>query len=269
MRLGRVHGGAFVVTVLGETERLAKAGHALFAAEQLARAQDGEHQVDFGLPRGLFAQDVQPVADLNVLDLAQPPVDVQQHVVERILVGPVVEPEVVIHLRRAHERPDLLTDRGQLAGIERGDVGVLVQQLFQTRDIAVGFGPGHRRDEVVDEGGVGTAFGLRALSRVVDEERVDQRQVAERGVGAARRRHAQRLTRQPLQVPVLAKVHDGVGTEHGVEPVVGGQIVMAGRQIGVVVDRDRVLPEAARRLDHEHDVARLHRRDHDLALGVG
>ena len=243
LRLGRVHGGAFVVTVLGETERLAKAGHALVAAEQLARAKDGEHQVDFGLPRGLFAQDVQPVANLNVLDLAQPPVDVQQHVVERILVGPVVKPEIVIHLGRAHERPDLLTDRGQLAGVECGDVGVLVQQLLQTRYVAVAFGPGHRWDEVVDEGGVCAAFGLGALPRIVDQERVDQREVAERSVGAAGRRHTERLARQPFEVSVLAKVHDGVRAEHGVEPVVGGQIVMAGRQIGVVIDRDRVLAE--------------------------
>ena len=42
---------------------------------------------------------------------------------------------------------------------------------------------------------------------------------------------------------------------------------MAGRQVGVVVDRDRVLAEPARRLHHQHDVARLHRGDDDLAVG--
>ena len=52
--LGGVHRGAFVVAVLGETERLAKAGHALLTAEQLARAQDGEHQVDFWLHPSAF-----------------------------------------------------------------------------------------------------------------------------------------------------------------------------------------------------------------------
>ena len=164
-------------------------------------------------PVGRLAEDVQPVADLDVLDLAQPAVDVQQHVVERVLVGPVVQPEVVVHLRRPHQRPDLLPDGGQLAGVERGDVGVLVEQLFEAGDVAVGFGAGHRRDEVVDQHGVGAALGLGALARVVDQERVDQRQVAERGVGAAGRRHAQRLAGQPLQVAVLAEVHDGVGAE--------------------------------------------------------
>ena len=211
---------------------------------------------------------MQSVADLDVLDLAQPAVDVQQHVVERVVVGPVLQPEVVVHLGGPHERPDLLTDGGQLAGIERGDVGVLVEQLLQTRDVAVGFGPGHRRDEVVDQGGVRAAFGLGALPRIVDQERVDQRQVAQRGVGAAGRRHAERLTGQPFQVSVLAEVHDGVRAEYGVDPVVGRQIVMAGRQIGVVIDRDRVLPETAWRLNHQHDVARLHCGDHDLAVRI-
>ena len=214
LRLGRVDGGALVVAVLGEAERLAQAGHRLLAAEQLAGPQDRQHQVEFGLPGGRLAEDVQPVADLDVLDLAQPAVDVQQHVVERVLLGPFVQPEIVVHLGRAHQRPDLLADRGQLAGSSAAMVGVLVEQLLQPRDVAVAFGAGHRRDEVVDERGVGAAFGLGALPRVVDQERVDQRQVAQRGVGAARRRHAERLARQPLQVAVLAEVHDGVRAEH-------------------------------------------------------
>ncbi len=177
-------------------------------------------------------------------------------------------PEVVVHLGGPHQRPDLLADRGQLAGVERGDVGVLVEQLLQSRDVAVGFGARHRRDEVVDQHGVRAAFGLGALAGIVDQERVDQRQVAQRRVGAAGRRHAERLARQPLQVAVLAEVHDRVGAEAGVEPVVGGQVVVAGRQVGVVVDRDRVLAEPPRRLDHQHDVAGLHCGDDDLAVGV-
>ena len=186
------------------------------AAEQLPGPQYRQHQVEFGLTRRRSAQYVQSVADLDVLDLAQPSVDVQQHVVEGVVLGSLGQTEVVIHLGGAHQRPDLLADGGQLAGVERGDVGVLVEQLLQSCDVAVAFGAGHRRDEVVDEGGVGSAFGLGALPRVVDEERVDQRQVAERRIGAARRGHAEGLAGQPLQVAVLAEMHHRVGAEtHG------------------------------------------------------
>ena len=243
-------------------------GTVVLAAEQLPGPQDRQHQVEFGLARRRLAQHVQPVADLHVLDLAQPAVDVQQHVVERVVVGALGEAEVVVELRGPHQRPDLLADGGQLARVQRGDVRVLVEQLLESRDVAVGFGARHRRDEVVDERGVRAPLRLGALAGVVDEERVDQRQVAERGVGAARRGHAQRLAGQPLQVAVLAEVHDGVGAEPVVQPVVGGQVVVARRQVRVVVDGDRVLAESARRLHHQHDVARLQCGDDDLAVGV-
>ncbi len=43
---------------------------------------------------------------------------------------------------------------------------------------------------------------------------------------------------------------------------------MAGRQVGVVIDRHRVLAEAARRLHQEHDIAGLHCGDDDFAVRV-
>lgn len=174
----------------------------------------------------------------------------------------------MVHLGGAQQRPDLLADRGQLAGVQGRDVGVLVEQLLQTRYVAVGFGAGHRRYEVVDEHRVRAPLGLGALAGVVDQEGVDQRQVAQCGVGAAGRRHAQRLTRQPFQVAVLAEVHDGVRAEPGIQPVVGSKVVMAGRQVRVVVDGDRVVPETPGRLDHQHQVARLHCGDDDFAVGI-
>jgi len=112
------------------------------------------------------------------------------------------------------------------------------------------------------------ALGLRALARVVDEERVDERDVADRGVGGAGGRQAGGLARQPLQVAVLADVHHRVRGELLPQPVVGGQVVVAGRQVRVVIDRDRVRAEAARWLHHHHHVARPQRGQHDLAAGV-
>ncbi|CFE77105.1 Uncharacterised protein [Mycobacterium tuberculosis] len=71
---------------------------------------------------------------------------------------------------------------------------------------------------------------------------------------------------------MLAQMHHGVRPEtvreSGIEPAVGGQVVVAGRQVRVVVDRHRVLPEAARRLNHEHQVARSQCGDDDLAVRV-
>ena len=173
-----------------------------------------------------------------------------------------------MHLGGVHEGPDLGADGRQLGRIHRGDVGVLVEQLFQLGDVAVRLGPRHGRHEVVDDRRVRTSLGLRALARVVDEERVDEREVADRGVGRARRREGRVLAGQPLHRTVLAEVDDGMGAETLLDPAVRGEVVVRRRQVGVVVDRDRVLAEAARGLDEHHHVAGLQRGEHDLVLVV-
>jgi len=68
---------------------------------------------------------------------------------------------------------------------------------------------------------------------------------------------------------VLADVHHGVRAEAPVgggrlEPPVGSQVVVGGREVGVVVDRHRVLPEPARWLDHDDHVAGNQGGDDDL-----
>ncbi len=258
---------------LVQAERLAQPGQGRAAAPDLPGPQDRQHQVDpVGAGRGL-PEHVQAVADLGVLDLAQPAVDVQQEVVEAVVVGPVVQAEVVVELGGLDQRPDLGPHGGQLRRVHRGDLGVLVEELLQPGDVAVRLGAGHRRHQVVDEGGVRAALGLRALARVVDQERVDQRQVAERRVRAAGRGQARVLAGQPLQVAVLAEVDHRVRAEPalgggGRDPAVRGQVVVGRRQVRVVVDRDRVLAEAARGLDDDQQVAVAQRRQHDVALGV-
>ena len=263
-----VVGGFAVFVVFAVAERFAQAGEGLgLAAPDLPGAQDGQDQVDPGLALRCGAEDVQTVADLGVLDLAQPAVHVQQEAVELGVVRTFVQAEVVVELGGLDQGPDLGPDGGQLGRVQRRDLRVLVHQLFQARDVAVALGAGHGRDQVTDQRGVGPALGLGALARVVDQERVDEREVADRRVAAAAGRHAARLAGQPLQVAVLADVHHGVRAELVPQPAVGGEVVMARGQVRVVVDRDRVRAEAAGRLDHDGDVARAQRGQHDLAVG--
>ena len=55
-------------------------------AEDLRRAQHRQHQVDQLIAFGCLPQHVQPVADLRVLDLTQPAVDMEHELIEgRIL----------------------------------------------------------------------------------------------------------------------------------------------------------------------------------------
>ncbi len=213
---------------------------------------------------------MEAVADLDVLDLAEPTVDVQDEVVELLVVGAFIEPEVAVQLGGLHQLPDLAADRRQFGRVHGGDVAVFVEELLQTGDVAVRLGTGHGRDEVIDDRGVRATFGLGALAGVVDEERVEEREVAEDGIGPALRRQRRVLAGQPLQGAVLAHVDHRVGTESAVgagslQPAIGGQVVVGRREVGVVIDRHRVLAETAGRLDHQHHVARDQGGEHDLA----
>ena len=144
-------------------------------APDLRGPQHRQHQVHPGLTDRGLAENVQPVADLGVLDLAQPAVDVQDEVVELGVMRAVGQAQVVVHLGGLDQRPDLRPDRRQLGRVHRRDHRVLVEKLLQLGDVAVRLGPGHRRDQVIDDGGVRPALGLGALAGVVDQERVDQR----------------------------------------------------------------------------------------------
>ena len=185
-------------------------------------------------------------------------------VLERGLLGRL-EVEVVVQLGVVQQRPDAPGQRRQLGRVERLAARVLVQELLELGQLVVGLRAHHRCDEVVDDHGVRAALGLHALARVVDDEGVEERDAGQRGVGRALGPEPQALARQPLQGAVLAEVDDGVGAEARAQPVVGGQVVVRRRERGIVVDGHGVLPEAARRLDGDEDVAELQAGEHEVA----
>ena len=163
----------------------------------------------------------------------------------------------MIHLGGLQQRPNLLADGRQLRRIHRRNGGVLVKQLLQASNIPIRLRPGHGRNHVVDQGGVGAPLRLGALTRVIHQERVDERQLMNRLIRVAPVGQAGVLPRQPLHVAVLAHVHDSVRPKHLTQPKIGAQIVVVRGQIRVVVNPHRVIAKPARRLHHHHHIAEL------------
>ena len=64
---------------------------------------------------------------------------------------------------------------------------------------------------------------------------------------------------------MLAEVDYRVGTELLDHPPVGSEVVVRRREVGVVVDRDRILPEPPRRLDAHEDVSEREPRYDELS----
>ena len=222
-------------------------------------AGEGQQHVDQRLPRRRGAEHVQPAADLGVLDLAEVPVHAQQEMVE--IVRYVRNAEVAVEVGAAHRLPDALLDERQLGGIQRLRLGVLVHQLLDDDDRAVGLGRAHRRDQVIDDDRVGASLRLGALARVVDHERVEERQVGDAEVGEAARRQSQRLSRQPFGGPVLAEMHHRVDPLDVAQEPVEAEVVMRRCQVGRVVDGGGILAEAAWRLDDDQHLAEAQSRE--------
>ena len=130
---------------------------------------------------------------------------------------------------------------------------MFVHQLLQLGDVAVGISGGHRRYQVVDDGGVGAPFRLGAFAGVVDDERVEQRNIVQRHLRVAGLRQTDALARQPFQSAMLADMDHRIRPKHLAQPAVIGDVMVRRRQIRVVIDRDGVGAKAARRLQpHEH-----------------
>ncbi len=64
-------------------------------------------------------------------------------------------------------------------GVFHAGLAVAVGQFFQVGQVVVGSGVGHDRREVIDDSRVRPPFGLCALPGVVDDVRIDVRQIAD------------------------------------------------------------------------------------------
>ena len=241
------------------------ARHGLAQRRHTARGQAGdrEHEIELGVSFGRPAQRVEPAADLRVLELAEVTVDVQQEVVELVVGGRIGASEVAVDLGVDEQVPHLLPHGGDLRRVERLDLGVLVEELLEAGELVVGVGARERGHEVVDDHRVGAPLGLRPLAGVVHDERVEERQVAEGGVGRAGGGEPDALAREPFERAVLAGVHDRVRAEAGLQPAVEGEVVMRGRDPGRVVRRDRVGAEGARRLHGDEHAAEVEARERE------
>ena len=131
-----------LVEAVGGADRAPQPGHALARSQ----AQDGRQQAVELLALGRGAEDVQAVADLEVLDLAQVAVDVldeRAEVLERRLLG-LLEVEVVVQLGLVQQGPDASGERRQLGRVERLAARVLVEELLELGQLVVGLGAHHR-----------------------------------------------------------------------------------------------------------------------------
>ena len=106
---------------------------------------------------------------------------------------------------------------------------------------------------MVDDDCVCPPLCLRALARIVDDERVEVRHVLQAYLRQARPRQPHALARRPLQRSMLAQMYHRVSSEAVAKPPIERDIVMCRHKLRAVVYGNRILAEPAWRLyPYEH-----------------
>ena len=179
-----------------------------------------------------FAEDVEAVADLHLLDFAEITIELAERVAAAVCgvyAAILVEPDGGGKLQDARAQ-------GRAAArIDGSRVEELVHQPLQLLQRAVAAGAGQRRRQVIDDHRRPPPLGLAALAGVVHDEGIDVRERTERGFRKALGGERQRLPRQPFHIAVLAHVHNRMGVEGCAQPRVEGEIAVRRRQVGVVI----------------------------------
>ena len=89
--------------------------------------------------------------------------------------------------------------------------GVFVDQPLELLRRPAKLGIHQRRRQMADGHGGDAALGLRRLSRIADEERIEHRQRADHRLREACGRQRHGLAGQPFERAMRAHMHDGIG----------------------------------------------------------
>ena len=129
-------------------------------AEAARHADERDEKIGRKTPVRRFAQNVQAIADLCFLEVAEIGVEALQ-------VGLVVAGEACIEVEAAAAREveDVPLQRIAAAAVEAGCQVVFVDQRLEVLQRPIGLGAGERWREVVDDDGRSPALGLGALRR--------------------------------------------------------------------------------------------------------
>src|SRR2546423_9391739 len=103
--------------------------------------------------------------------------------------------QIVLELLCLHQIPDLSSQYVQLRGIQSLRAVVLLDQPCESGQWSVHLCLCKRWNEVVDDDRVRASLGLRALARVVDHERIKQREIAQQHIGSTIGGHRHTLAR--------------------------------------------------------------------------
>ena len=191
---------------------------------------------------GRAAINVKSIPDLQVFDITEISVETGELVLlARGAVGAAFGEQSC----RSGPVENLLAQKRRAAAIKTVGRGVFVDEALELQRVVAVAGRFQRRREMADGDGAEPALGSSRLTRIVDDEGIDDREPAEQRGRQAGRRQRHRLAWQPFERAMGAEMDHGVDALDFAQPEIEGGVSVARRQVGIVIARFAVERVAA------------------------
>ncbi len=200
---------------------------------------------------GAFAEDMQPVADHDLAEVAEMRIEPGQSFVDG---GVGIDADVLKKAAGFGAVHDLAGDQTGAARVEDLRGGIFLDEFTDHRHVVRQVGGGDGRRHVADGDCAQPSLGGRGFARIVDDEGIDHRQRAHREPGRAFARQRHGLAGEPFGGSVRAEMDERV---HALpETEIEGQIGVGRGRVGVVIEGLAVGPSAAIGLQSQQHLAR-------------
>ena len=229
----------------------------------MLHAHERTQEIDQRLARRRTSEDVQPRANLHILEVGH-------IVVEGI--GIVVKRIAFVDFSLEVAGGSFLTDKLlcclDIVRLCCAKMDVLIERLFQFSDLLKLPRKLHRRREMTDEARRTAPLRLNPLPDNRDPVGIDIRQVAQRHIRPAAVRERRALARQPLEGAVRPDVNDRIRLPDVAEPVIVADVVVCGSGVRRVEQLAGILAKAARGLHRDEEIPVQHTRDEQCSIVI-
>ena len=204
------------------------------------------------IPLRSLTEYVQAVANLHLLQFTQPGIKSHQLFFVALRIG---KTRVFTESRIREQIENLLSEQSQTPWIAARRLVIFVDQRFEITQCAVAFRAGQRRRQMVNNHRGTAPLRLRALARIVDDERIEMRRRSEHRFRKTVLRQGERLARQPFQIAVFSHMHDRMRTEFATQPRIEGEISVRRHKVRRMIAFLRIDIVSARRLNPDREFA--------------
>ena len=229
----------------------------------MLHAHERAQKIDQRLARRRTSEDVQPRANLHILEVG--------HIVVEgigIVVKGIAFVDFPLEMTGGSFLTDKLLRRLDVVRLCCAKMDVLIKSLLQFLDLLKLSREFHRRREVTDEARRTAPLCLNPLPDNRDPVGIDIRQIAQRHIRPAAVRERRALARQPLERAVRPDVNDRIRLPDVAEPVIAADVVVCGSGVRRVEQLAGILAKAARGLHRDKEIPVQRARDEQCSIVI-